>query len=95
VGRAAAWHGATVTAPDSRLTRLRRRLARAVEPGPDKGEAWCIGCSLSQGHTIVVSADGSQDHVQLHRGQDPAGHIMIKTAWAARQEEHPPGTVPR
>lgn len=73
-----------MAAPDSWLTRLRRRAAAAIEPFPAPGEAWCIRCTMNAGRTLIVSADGTRDHVLRHRAEDPAGKILIKTTWPSR-----------
>ena len=72
--------------PDSPLTRLRRSLARAIEPGPDPGEAWCVGCALNGGRTLIVSADGFRDHAGEHR-ELPGELVRIQVAWPEGTED--------
>ena len=54
--------------PDSLTTRLRILIARRLEPMPDPGEAWCVGCSMNDGRTLVVSVNGIWDHAKKHEG---------------------------
>jgi hypothetical protein len=67
--------------PNSRLTRLRRRAARIVEPRPDPGEAWCTDCTLNDGRTLVVSADGMREHAERHVREEPAGMVSLQATW--------------
>jgi hypothetical protein len=76
-----------VSRPNSRLTRVRRKLARQIAPGPAAGEGWCVDCALNQGRTLVLSADGTTGHVQWHREQEPDGRMHVQTAWPARAGE--------
>lgn len=70
-----------VANPRSWLTRARLRLARWVEPDPDPGEAWCLGCVLNGGVTAVLPADGHERHAELHAGQDGAHVVQIRVNW--------------
>lgn len=56
--------------PYSKLTWLRFHLAHWLDPYPDRGEAWCIGCVLNGGRTLVLNADGHTDHMRAHRNPD-------------------------
>lgn len=67
--------------PNSLLTRLRRRLAARVEPGPDAGEAWCVDCELNHGRTTVLPADGTSGHLEIHRRHLPEGKVKMQSAW--------------
>lgn len=71
--------------PDSPVTRLRRHLAALIEPSPDPGEAWCVYCTLNDGRTLIVSADGIREHVEQH--VPGSGSVNVRAAW-------PPGGVP-
>jgi hypothetical protein len=53
--------------PDSIVTWWRRWAAKRLMPVPDAGEAWCIGCTLNGGRTVIVSAAGYQVHAEEHR----------------------------
>lgn len=70
-----------MASPTSWLTRVRMVLARWVEPKPDPGEAWCIGCSLNSGRTAVVSAAGHQEHAQVHAAGDGEEMLRIWVTW--------------
>lgn len=77
-----------MTDPNSPLTRLRWWIVRRVQPSPDPGEAWCVGCCLKGGRTIVVSADGHKEHAYLHHNTEGHDHRMeIIVAWP-RLTEH-------
>ena len=68
--------------PNSRLTRLRRRLADILEPLPANGEGWCIDCTLNGGRTLVISADGYRRHVAGHVTEHgPGEQVRIRAAW--------------
>ena len=70
--------------PDSLVTWWRRWAAKRLMPGPDPGEAWCFGCALNGGQTIVVSASGYSIHVGQHREltQDGGDHYLeIQVSW--------------
>lgn len=69
-----------MTDPNSLLTRLRRRLVSWADPGPDVGEAWCVDCTMNAGRTVVLPADGSRKHMELHARENPKAHITIRTA---------------
>jgi hypothetical protein len=83
VGQVPGWQGG-MTRPDSLLTRLRRQLARIIEPGPDPGEAWCLDCALNEGRTLIVSADGFRDHAGQHASGE---RVRIQVAWPTEPEE--------
>ncbi len=70
-----------MTDPNSSLTRFRRRLAACLDPGPDAGEAWCVNCTLNGGRSLVMPADSSVKHIEMHQRENPKAHIAIKTAW--------------
>ncbi len=53
--------------PNSLLTGLRFRVCRWLEPYPDKGEAWCMNCTLNGGRTLIMNATGHTEHVEQHR----------------------------
>jgi hypothetical protein len=64
--------------PNSWLTRIRRKLADKLDPMPDKGEGWCVGCSLNNGRTIVTNADGLENHVGLHPDRE---YVKVVANW--------------
>jgi len=66
-----------MTRPASALTRLRIRLARALEPRPDPGEAWCLNCAVNNGRTLVLSVDGKDAHLAQHGDE----RIEISATW--------------
>ena len=70
--------------PDSRLTGFRRWLAAVIEPRPDPGEAWCIGCALNGGRTLVVSADEFRDHAAEPHG---GARVSIQATWPPGEPE--------
>lgn len=74
--------------PNSLLTRLRRRLAKRIAPGPDPGESWCVGCSLHGGRTVVLTADGGPDHAREHQeSSDPGAHVItLQSAWPPHRD---------
>jgi hypothetical protein len=53
--------------PHSRLTKTRFALSRWLDPYPDKGEAWCMDCTLNDGRTLILNAAAHADHVERHR----------------------------
>lgn len=67
--------------PRSVLTRVRLWLVRWLEPEPDPGEAWCVGCSLNGGATIVVPADGHRVHSQFHADEDGDQVVTMRVTW--------------
>jgi hypothetical protein len=69
--------------PDTLLTRCRRRLAALIEPGPDQGEMWCLGCALNDGRTRILPADSYQRHALEH--VDPTHAATIIVAWPPRR----------
>jgi hypothetical protein len=73
--------------PNSRSTRFRRRLARVITPGPAPGEAWCVDCALNEGRTLVVSADGTWDHIRRHTRELPGRRVGIQSAWPRAWDE--------
>lgn len=73
-----------MTDPNSLLTRLRRRLARVIAPGPAAGEAWCVDCALNHGRTLIILAELSQVHLRLHAAANPSGYVSMQTAWPGR-----------
>ena len=70
-----------MTNPNSVFSRLRRELAEKIEPKPDAGEGWCINCSLEEGRTLVLPANGFQRHAQKHSDTDGHDHMQINVAW--------------
>jgi hypothetical protein len=88
-----------VANPRSRLTRARLLVARWLEPEPDPGEAWCMGCSLNGGVTVVLPADGHRRHAQAHADADGDHIVAIRVTWpeplAARPRDTPAGAPPR
>lgn len=60
--------------PNSLTTHIRRALASMLEPRPDIGEAWCIGCRLNQDKTAVIPVDGIVNHTEFH-----ASHLGPKS----------------
>ena len=48
-------------------TFLRRRLARIIEPMPDKGEIWCNDCELNYGETLVLHESVAIMHLTAHK----------------------------
>lgn len=73
-----------MASPYSPLTRIRARLATWLEPYPDKGEAWCVNCTLNGGRTLIVPATGHAHHVMQHRGkQGMQGPVAIRVNWGA------------
>lgn len=56
--------------PNSMLTLIRRCIVKLVEVRPDAGEGWCVDCCLNGGRTLVISADGLREHVELHAKGD-------------------------
>lgn len=67
--------------PNSLLTAVRYRLAQWLDPYPDRGEAWCIGCALNNGKTVVVNAAGHLNHVKQHRNHEPATSVAMRVNW--------------
>ena len=63
--------------PHSLLTLVRFRLARWVDPYPDKGEAWCMDCVLNGGRTLILNAAGHPVHVAQHRDAIDRGETAI------------------
>jgi hypothetical protein len=47
---------------------LLARAARAIEPQPPAGEAWCVNCSLNGGRTLVIPVNRYGPHLQSHQG---------------------------
>jgi hypothetical protein len=66
--------------PYSLLTRFRQWLDVYIDPSPDPGEGWCINCGLNDGRTIVLSADGVNDHINVHKEADAKHLVQIKLA---------------
>jgi hypothetical protein len=56
-----------MASPYSRLTKIRFALSRRLDPYPDKGEAWCMDCTLNDGRTLILNASAHSDHVEAHR----------------------------
>lgn len=55
--------------PNSILTKIRFHLAQWLDPHPDAGEAWCVGCQINGGRTVVLNANGHREHVHAHRDE--------------------------
>lgn len=72
-------HGRVTTKPDSALSRLRRWASDLIDPKPDRGEAWCIQCSLNGGRTLILSADSLVSHREKH-GDD---YVRMDARWPA------------
>lgn len=53
--------------PNTPLTRIRLSLVRWLDPHPDQGEAWCMGCVMNHGRTLIMNASGHLQHVEKHR----------------------------
>lgn len=73
--------------PNSWLTMVRFAIVRWIEPQPDKGEAWCINCSLNEYLTFIVNADGIKAHAQEHVDSDTNGTVRIMAAWPGTKRE--------
>lgn len=71
--------------PNSALTRLRSWIVRKVEPHPDAGEGWCQNCSLNNGRTRVLTADGVATHAQEHVASHPKDAPEIITIQSVRR----------
>ncbi len=67
-----------MTNPNSRLTRLRQRLVRWLEPQPYLHEAWCQDCMLNQGRTLVLGVGAIRAHTQSHMRQGTAHLVRLK-----------------
>lgn len=67
--------------PNSLLTRLRRYAVTRLQPAPDPGEAWCVGCTLNGGRTLIISADGFRDHSAEHTNSEGSGYVEIIARW--------------
>ena len=71
--------------PNTVLTRIRLRLVRWLDPFPDQGEAWCIGCVMNDGRTVILSASGHLPHVEKHHEiseEHPvADAVTIRVNW--------------
>jgi hypothetical protein len=71
--------------PNSRTTRLRRFLVAILDPKPDPGEAWCLGCYLNGGQTRVLTADGTKAHAAEHTANPPdVSHGAVKVIMQSR-----------
>jgi hypothetical protein len=64
--------------PNSPLTRLRFWLAQRIDPTPDKGEGWCVGCALNGGKTLVLNAAGHKEHAREHQEPGHATNIIMR-----------------
>lgn len=73
--------------PDSRWTQFRRRLAKRIEPGPPMGEAWCIGCPLNDGRTLIFPYEGATDHLERHHAEMPSQIVQIQARGLLRRAE--------
>ncbi|HEY1700828.1 MAG TPA: hypothetical protein VGG75_14045 [Trebonia sp.] len=65
--------------PNSRLTRVRRRLVKLLDPWPPVHEAWCIGCAQNGGRTLVLGANAVYDHVALHTSCKEVVRVRVQT----------------
>jgi hypothetical protein len=72
--------------PNSVITKLRRRLARAIDVKPDAGEGWCLSCCLNDGRTLIIPGDGLQEHVYLHA---PGDYVHLETTRLDPPKEMP------
>lgn len=72
--------------PNSMLTLIRRCIVKLVEVRPDPGEGWCIDCCLNDDRTLIISADGLQEHVLLHA---PGDYVYIETTRKNLPKEMP------
>lgn len=63
--------------PDSLIARIRRKIAGIIEPCPDIGEAWCIGCKLRDGKTAIFPVDAVGVHLAVHNQADDKEEISI------------------
>jgi hypothetical protein len=59
--------------------KFRLWLVKKIDPWPDKGEGWCIGCSLSGGRTLVLSEGGARSHIEQHRNTEGLDAVAIRT----------------
>ena len=64
--------------PNSLLTRLRGRLAHWLDPVPAEHEAWCVGCSMNGGRTMVLGSAAARDHVRAHQESGHREVVQIK-----------------
>jgi hypothetical protein len=64
--------------PNSLPTKVRIRLSQWIDPHPDKGEAWCMDCTLNGGRTIILNANGHREHVEAHRTTQPMTSIAMR-----------------
>ena len=71
--------------PNTLLVKVRLRLVRWLDPFPDQGEAWCMGCVMNNGRTVIMNADGHLHHVEQHReiseGHPRPDAIAIRVNW--------------
>lgn len=65
--------------PNSRSSRVRKWISRKIDPVPDKGEAWCINCSLNDGRTLVIQTSQIEYHVSTHTGEN--AYVRVEAAW--------------
>jgi hypothetical protein len=70
--------------PNSPLIRLRVWIVKRIDPYPDPGESWCLGCALNRGRTLVLALGSITSHVQQHR--DDGSDVTIRTSERAQQE---------
>jgi hypothetical protein len=70
--------------PNSRTTKIRNWLAVWIQPFPDMGEAWCLGCKLNQDKTLVIPLQGMQIHMARHAPKDRIRILTSKMAYARR-----------
>ena len=79
--------------PNSVLTRARFVLAQWLDPYPDRGEAWCMGCELNGGRTVVLNANGHTAHAEQHReasaGTSAPSSIAMRINWGHVPAEEP------
>jgi hypothetical protein len=81
----------TVHDPNSRLGRARIWLASWLDPNPDAGETWCMGCSFNDGQTLVLPADGMHKHAARHReAEGDHKYLRLRTSWPSRELPEPP-----
>lgn len=80
--------------PASLTTRLRQYLAARLAVHPPAGEAWCWGCALNRGRTVVLSANGLRQHQRRHLDEAPKQRVfmeMMQYSSSIEHEEKPGG----
>lgn len=67
--------------PNSKLTVVRWWLSGKLTPLPDKGEGWCVKCSLAKGRTVIIPSQSIERHVNVHAESEPESHVKIVGQW--------------